>query len=219
MPDSGGVNNYGVPMSGTSTQRAAITNAVIGSIFYDTTDDLAYVMAESATWQAVSNGGTITGGATVDSIVGGDSSLGINGKAGSAGGAGGAVPVTGGAGNDTGAGGAASVTGGASGAGATGTGGAASLVGGASGATNGAGGVASVTGGAGAGTGAGGAVTIAGGASGSGATGNGGAVTKVGGASAVYRPSMFFHPDAFAFATADLEMPRGVDMAARQVMT
>jgi hypothetical protein len=47
---------------------------------------------------------------------------------------------------------------------------------------------------------------------------NGGAVSKVGGASAVYRPSLFFHPDAFAFATADLEMPRGVDMAARQVM-
>jgi hypothetical protein len=47
---------------------------------------------------------------------------------------------------------------------------------------------------------------------------NGGAVTKVGGASQVYRPSLFFHPDAFAFATADLEMPRGVDMAARQAM-
>jgi hypothetical protein len=47
---------------------------------------------------------------------------------------------------------------------------------------------------------------------------NGGAVTKIGGANAVYRPSLFFHPDAFAFATADLEMPRGVDMAARQVM-
>jgi hypothetical protein len=47
---------------------------------------------------------------------------------------------------------------------------------------------------------------------------NGGAVTKIGGASAVYRPSLFFHPDAFAFATADLEMPKGVDMATRQVM-
>lgn len=44
------------------------------------------------------------------------------------------------------------------------------------------------------------------------------AVVKVGAASQVYRPSLFFHPDAFAFATADLEMPRGVDMAARQVM-
>jgi hypothetical protein len=47
---------------------------------------------------------------------------------------------------------------------------------------------------------------------------NGGAVVKVGAASQVYRPSLFFHPDAFAFATADLEMPRGVDMASRQVM-
>ena len=47
---------------------------------------------------------------------------------------------------------------------------------------------------------------------------NTGAVTKVGAASQVYRPSLFFHPDAFAFATADLEMPRGVDMASRQVM-
>lgn len=47
---------------------------------------------------------------------------------------------------------------------------------------------------------------------------NGGAVVKVGGASQVYRPSLFFHPDAFAFATADLEMPNGVDMASRQNM-
>jgi hypothetical protein len=34
---------------------------------------------------------------------------------------------------------------------------------------------------------------------------NGGAVTKVGGASAVYRPSLAFHKDAFTFATVDLE--------------
>ncbi|MFP5340356.1 MAG: P22 phage major capsid protein family protein [Gammaproteobacteria bacterium] len=34
---------------------------------------------------------------------------------------------------------------------------------------------------------------------------NGGAVTKVGGASAVYKPSLAFHKDAFTFATADLE--------------
>lgn len=46
---------------------------------------------------------------------------------------------------------------------------------------------------------------------------NGGAVTKIGGASAVYRPSLLFHPDAFTFATADLVMPKGVDMAARVV--
>lgn len=46
---------------------------------------------------------------------------------------------------------------------------------------------------------------------------NGGAVTKIGGASAVYRPSLAFHEDAFTFATADLVMPKGVDMASRQV--
>lgn len=47
---------------------------------------------------------------------------------------------------------------------------------------------------------------------------NGAAVSKVGGASAVYRPSLAFHKDAFAFATADLVMPQGVDFAAREVM-
>lgn len=47
---------------------------------------------------------------------------------------------------------------------------------------------------------------------------NGGAITKVGGASAIYRPSLAYHRDAFAFATADLMMPQGVDFASRQVM-
>jgi hypothetical protein len=47
---------------------------------------------------------------------------------------------------------------------------------------------------------------------------NAGAVTKVGGASAIYKPSVAFHRDAFAFATADLVMPKGVDFAAREVM-
>lgn len=46
---------------------------------------------------------------------------------------------------------------------------------------------------------------------------NGGAVTKVGDASAIYKPSLAFHKDAFAFATADLPMPQGVDFAAREV--
>jgi len=46
---------------------------------------------------------------------------------------------------------------------------------------------------------------------------NGAALTKVGGASAVYKPSLAFHKDAFAFATADLIMPNGVDFAAREV--
>lgn len=44
------------------------------------------------------------------------------------------------------------------------------------------------------------------------------AVTKVGGASAVYGISMAYHQDAFAFATADLLMPNGVDFSAREVM-
>lgn len=47
---------------------------------------------------------------------------------------------------------------------------------------------------------------------------NGVAVAKVGGASAIYKPSLAFHKDAFAFATADLVMPSGVDFASRQVM-
>lgn len=47
---------------------------------------------------------------------------------------------------------------------------------------------------------------------------NGGAVVKVGGASAVYKPSLAYHKDAFTFATADLVMPEGVDFASRQVM-
>lgn len=47
---------------------------------------------------------------------------------------------------------------------------------------------------------------------------NSGAVTKIGGASAIYKPSVAFHRDAFAFATADLILPKGVDFAAREVM-
>lgn len=46
---------------------------------------------------------------------------------------------------------------------------------------------------------------------------NSGALVKVGGASAVYKPSLAFHKDAFTFATADLMMPQGVDFAAREV--
>jgi hypothetical protein len=43
------------------------------------------------------------------------------------------------------------------------------------------------------------------------------AIVKVGGASAVYKPSLAYHKDAFTFATADLIMPNGVDFAAREV--
>lgn len=46
-----------------------------------------------------------------------------------------------------------------------------------------------------------------------------GAVSKIGGgASAGWYESLAFHRDAFAFATADLEMPQGVDFSAREVM-
>ena len=47
---------------------------------------------------------------------------------------------------------------------------------------------------------------------------SGAAIAKVGAASGVYKPSLAFHKDAFAFATADLVMPGGVDFAAREVM-
>lgn len=46
---------------------------------------------------------------------------------------------------------------------------------------------------------------------------NSGAVTKVGGASVAYGISMLYQEDAFAFATADLVMPKGVDFSAREV--
>lgn len=49
------------------------------------------------------------------------------------------------------------------------------------------------------------------------AAGTSKAITKVGGASAAYGISLGYHRDAFAFATADLEMPRGVHMASRNV--
>jgi len=47
---------------------------------------------------------------------------------------------------------------------------------------------------------------------------NSSAITKHGAASAVCNIGLGFHRDAFAFATADLVMPKGVDFAARQVM-
>jgi len=46
----------------------------------------------------------------------------------------------------------------------------------------------------------------------------GSAIIKSVPASRVLTPSLFFHKDAFAFATADLQMPEGVDFSARQVM-
>ncbi|MFO1057883.1 MAG: P22 phage major capsid protein family protein [Dongiaceae bacterium] len=46
---------------------------------------------------------------------------------------------------------------------------------------------------------------------------NGGVVAKQGGASATYGISLLYQQDAFAFATADLVMPQGVDFCAREV--
>jgi hypothetical protein len=46
---------------------------------------------------------------------------------------------------------------------------------------------------------------------------SGKAVTFVGAASTQYPQNLIYHKDAIAFATADLLMPQGVDMASRQV--
>jgi hypothetical protein len=46
---------------------------------------------------------------------------------------------------------------------------------------------------------------------------SGKAVTFVGAASTQYPQNLIYHRDAIAFATADLLMPQGVDMASRQV--
>ncbi|MEI9890927.1 MAG: P22 phage major capsid protein family protein [Caulobacteraceae bacterium] len=49
------------------------------------------------------------------------------------------------------------------------------------------------------------------------APGNSAPLTFVGSASTAYEQELAFHRDAFAFATADLVMPKGVDFAAREV--
>ena len=46
---------------------------------------------------------------------------------------------------------------------------------------------------------------------------NGAAITITGAASTGYEQEMAFHRDAFAFATADLVLPKGVDFVAREV--
>lgn len=135
-----------------------------------------YFVAKNYTgWAAMS--GTV-GDITLDSLVGGDSSLGISGESAAQGGA---IAITGGTSSTGGnAGGALTMAGGTGGA--AGAGGAVSLVGGVPASGNAAGGAGTFSGGAGSGTGAGGAVTTKGGASGTGATGNGGAWSGGGGA-------------------------------------
>jgi len=46
---------------------------------------------------------------------------------------------------------------------------------------------------------------------------DGAAITFLGAASSVYAQNLVYHKDAITFATADLLMPQGVDMASRQV--
>jgi hypothetical protein len=46
---------------------------------------------------------------------------------------------------------------------------------------------------------------------------DGAAVTFLGAASSQYAQNLVYHKDAITFATADLLMPQGVDMASRQV--
>ena len=46
---------------------------------------------------------------------------------------------------------------------------------------------------------------------------DGQAITVLGTSATAYGQNLAFHKDAFAFVTADLEIPRGVDMAAREV--
>ena len=43
------------------------------------------------------------------------------------------------------------------------------------------------------------------------------AITVLGTSATAYGQNIAFHKDAFAFVTADLEVPNGVDMAAREV--
>lgn len=45
---------------------------------------------------------------------------------------------------------------------------------------------------------------------------NDAAITTLGAASTAYKQSVLFHPDAFVFASADLEMPNGIDWKSRQ---
>jgi hypothetical protein len=51
------------------------------------------------------------------------------------------------------------------------------------------------------------------------ATANNATINKsIGTTNSALRPSIFFHEQAFAFGTADLVMPDGVDFSARRVM-
>lgn len=150
-----------------------------------------YFVAKNYTgWKAMA--GTV-GDIIINSLVGGDSSLGISGITAAQGGAivvtggtsstsgnaGGAVSLVGGGPGATGVGGAVNITGAIGGA-TSGAGGAVVMAGGAGTNGNSAGGLISATGGAGQGSAAGGAASLVGGLGG--ATGAGGAIAVTGGA-------------------------------------
>lgn len=152
-------------------------SGTVGTVFFTSKGDLTFPFTpplRDGTPGTISNmtigGGTPAPAAftnvTAESIIGGDTSLGITGQAAaSATAAGGAVAIAGAPGGST-----------------SGTGGAATVAGGAGTAGNAVGGAAGVTAGAGQGTGAGAVASITGGASGGGSTGNGGVARVVGGA-------------------------------------
>lgn len=71
------------------------TNASPGQRYYDTDTNALMILDESYTWVNVGTSGTISGAATVDSILGGQTTLPITGKAGSSS-AGGTAGITGG---------------------------------------------------------------------------------------------------------------------------
>lgn len=168
--------------SGNATWESALGgNIEVGEIDSEAST-AGQVIASDGAGGAAWSSDPVLDTVTANAIAAGDASLGINGKAGSAG-VGGSVVVAGGIGDGAVDGGVVSLAGGTSGAGATGNGGKVDIDGGAAGSTNGDGGMVDVDGGTGTGTGAGGAISLMGGYSGSGATANGGAVSLLGGLS------------------------------------
>jgi len=199
----------GDPYGGTALSGAATGTAsagyLLGRVVFTTAATDTYVYVQLT---AIKITNTIAGSVTATDILGSDSSLGIDGKAGTTGaggdvviaggaaatggggvltfaggagaaGVGGAIGATGGAGNGAYAGGAFTVVGGAGGA--AGAGGAVSMTGGAPASGNAVGGNSSIIAGRGSGNAVGGSVIVTGGAGGASGTGAGGPVTITGG--------------------------------------